>query len=199
MGRSARWRAHLVGTETPLGVIPAGTLNHFARDVGVGRDVEDALQILAHGYVLPVDVAAVNDHVFVNNSSIGLYPRMVEIRERYEKRLGKWRALLQATLLVLRRAQPSVVQISDGSQRVSVRTELVFVGNNQYELDFLHLGRRARIDAGELCCFILEMPNRVNLCTTYFSVSPRQGAEAPLLAIAGSDRAHRCAPGSRQG
>jgi diacylglycerol kinase family enzyme len=159
---------HLVGTETPLGVIPVGTLNHFARDVGVGRDVEDALRILAHGYVLPVDVAAVNDHVFVNNSSIGLYPRMVAIRERYEKRLGKWPALLQATLLVLRRAQPSVVQISDGSRQISVRTELVFVGNNQYELDFLHLGQRARIDAGELCCFILEMPNRVNLLRLVF-------------------------------
>jgi diacylglycerol kinase family enzyme len=158
----------LIGTETPLGVIPAGTLNHFARDVGVGRDVEAALRILAHGYVLPVDVATVNDHVFVNNSSIGLYPRMVAIRERYERRLGKWPALIQATLLVLRQAQPSVVQILDGSRRVSVRTEFVFVGNNQYELDFLHLGRRARIDAGELCCFILEMPNRVNLLRLVF-------------------------------
>jgi diacylglycerol kinase family enzyme len=153
----------LVGTEIPLGIIPVGTLNHFARDVGVGRDVEDALRILAHGYVLPVDVATVNEHIFLNNSSIGLYPRMVQIRERYERRLGKWPALLQATLLVLRRAQPSVVQISDGSRRLSVRTELVFVGNNQYELDFLHLGRRTRIDGGELCCFILEVPNRVNL------------------------------------
>lgn len=154
---------NLVGTSTPLGVIPAGTLNHFARDVGVGRHVDDALRILAHGYVLPVDVATVNDHVFVNNSSIGLYPRMVEIRERYEQRLGKWPALIQATLLIFREAQPSVVQVSDGSNRLSVRTELVFVGNNQYELDLLHLGQRARIDAGELCCFILEVPNRAHL------------------------------------
>jgi diacylglycerol kinase family enzyme len=148
---------------TSLGVIPVGTLNHFARDVGVGRDVEEALRILAHGYVLPVDVATVNDHVFVNNSSIGLYPRMVEIRERYEQRLGKWPALIHATLLVVREAQPSVVQVSDGHNRLNLRTELVFVGNNQYELDFLHLGKRARIDAGELCCFVLEVPNRVNL------------------------------------
>lgn len=153
----------LVGSETPLGVIPVGTLNHFARDVGVGRDVEAALRILAHGYVLPVDVATVNDHVFVNNSSIGLYARMVEMRERYERRLGKWRALIHATVLVLRERHTNVVQVSDGSKRLSVRTELVFVGNNQYELDFLHLGQRARIDAGELCCFILEVPNRVHL------------------------------------
>jgi diacylglycerol kinase family enzyme len=154
---------NLVGTATPLGVIPVGTLNHFARDVGVGRNVEAALRILAHGYAMPVDVATVNDHVFVNNSSIGLYPRMVEIRERYEKRLGKWPALIEATLLIVREAQPSVVQITDGDNRLTVRTELIFVGNNQYEVDLLHLGKRTRIDAGELCCFILEVPGRVSL------------------------------------
>src|ERR671936_141041 len=93
--------AHLVGTETPLGVIPAGTLNHFARDVGVGRDVAHALRVLARGYTLPVDVARVNERLFLNNSSIGLYAHMVEIRRRYEARLGKWRALVHAARLVM--------------------------------------------------------------------------------------------------
>ena len=88
----------LVGTQASLGVIPGGTLNHFARDVGVGRDVPHAVRVLAHGYTLPVDVASVNNRTFLNNSSIGLYARMVRIRQRYEKRLGKWREISEQTV-----------------------------------------------------------------------------------------------------
>src|SRR2546421_500755 len=159
---------HLVGTQTPLGVIPAGTLNHFARDVGVGRDIAHALRVLAGGYTVPVDVARVNEHIFLNNSSIGLYARMVEIRRRYESRMGKWRALVHATRLVVRRARATEVQFRDGAATERVRTYLLFVGNNQYELDLLHLGQRSRLDAGELCCFILEAPGRLELLPHVF-------------------------------
>ena len=155
--------AHLLGTGTPLGVLPVGTLNHFARDVGVGRDVQGALRVLAGGYVAPVDVAMVNGRLFLNNSSIGLYARMVEVRHRYESRLGKWRALAYAAWLVGRRARTTVVTIDSGTTSESVETSMLFVGNNQYELDLLHLGRRASLDAGQLCCFIVEGTNRLRL------------------------------------
>lgn len=158
----------LVGTQASLGVIPGGTLNHFARDVGVGRDVPHAVRVLAHGYTLPVDVASVNNRTFLNNSSIGLYARMVRIRQRYEKRLGKWRAMIRASLLVAREGRSTTVQLSDGKTSESVRTYLLFVGNNQYELDLLHLGKRARLDAGELCCFVLEAPSRLQLVPHVF-------------------------------
>jgi diacylglycerol kinase family enzyme len=160
--------AQLVGSQTPLGVIPAGTLNHFARDVGVGRHVEEALRVLARGYVLPVDVAKVNDRIFLNNSSIGLYARMVEMRKRLEPRAGKWRALMYAGWLTIRKAHPSTVQISSDKGSERVRTYLVFVGNNQYELELLRLGQRARLDAGQLCCFILEGPSRLGLLPYVF-------------------------------
>jgi diacylglycerol kinase family enzyme len=158
---------HLVGTDIPLGVIPAGTLNHFARDVGVGRDVVRALHVLAGGYTLPVDVARVNERIFLNNSSIGLYARMVEIRRRYETRLGKWRALVHAARLVAWHARATEVQFG-GETLQSVRTYLLFVGNNQYELDLLHLGRRSCLDAGALCCVILEAPGRLALLPHVF-------------------------------
>lgn len=160
--------SHLVGTPTVLGVLPMGTLNHFARDVGVGRDVPAALQVLAEGHVLPVDVASVNDRVFVNNSSIGLYARMVEIRERYEQHLGKWRALAYAATMVLRRAEATVVDLSSQASTERIHTYMLFVGNNQYELDLLHLGQRAKLDAGELCCFILEGGRRISLLPHVF-------------------------------
>lgn len=160
--------SNIVDTEVALGVVPGGTLNHFARDVGVGRDVPQALRVLAGEYVLPVDVATVNDRIFLNNSSIGLYVRMVEIRRNYEQRLGKWRAMAHATLLTLRHAHPvSVNFASDGTSR-QARTYLLFVGNNQYELDLLHIGQRARLDAGALCCYVVEGPRRLEMIPHVF-------------------------------
>src|SRR5256885_7033486 len=115
-GGTATWTAvtrPLVGPHPPSGITPAGTLNHFARDVGIGRDVAHALRVLAAGYTLPVDVARVNERLFLNNSSIGLYARMVEIRRRYESRLGKWRALVHAARLVVRHARATEVRFGD--------------------------------------------------------------------------------------
>ena len=109
-----------------------------------------------------------NERIFLNNSSIGLYARMVEIRRRYESRLGKWRALVHAARLVVRHARATEVRFGDGDTLESVRTYLLFVGNNQYELNLLHLGQRSCLDAGELCCFILEAPGRLALMPHVF-------------------------------
>ena len=109
-----------------------------------------------------------NERIFLNNSSIGLYARMVEIRRRYEARLGKWRALVHAARLVVRHAGATELRFGDGETLESVRTYLLFVGNNQYELDLLHLGQRGCLDAGELCCFILEAPGRLALMPHVF-------------------------------
>src|SRR6185503_16647759 len=76
----------------PIGVLPLGTLNHFARDLGMPPDLRDAVRAIATGVVREVDVGEVNGRVFVNNSSIGVYPTVV--RDRDEQRLrfgrGKW-------------------------------------------------------------------------------------------------------------
>jgi diacylglycerol kinase family enzyme len=174
--------ASLIDTGTPLGVIPGGTLNHFARDVGVGRDVPAALDILAAGHTTDVDVATVNDKLILNNSSIGLYPQMVQLRERYERRLGKWRAMLRAGMLVLRDARSMTVTVNDGSTTHRVRTYLVFIGNNQYEVNLLHLGRRQRLDGGELSCFIVEVPTRVRLAPAVFTFLRDRELDERMLA-----------------
>lgn len=164
--------ATLLGTPTPLGVLPAGTLNHFARDVGVGRAMGQALHTLAHGQPQRVDMAQVNDRLFLNNSSIGLYPTMVELRERHEGRVGKWRALLYASWVVVRHRHPVRVHVRslapdgrplpDGLDE-TISTYLLFVGNNRYELNLLRLGLRARLDEGTLGGFALTVPRRRGL------------------------------------
>ena len=64
----------LIGTDTKLGVLPLGTLNHFARDLGVPTDVAEAAKLIASGKERRVDVAELNDRIFINNSAVGLYP-----------------------------------------------------------------------------------------------------------------------------
>jgi diacylglycerol kinase family enzyme len=158
--------ANLVDTQVALGVIPGGTLNHFARDVGVGRDVPEAVQILGRGKSISVDVATVNDRVFLNNSSIGLYPELVYMREAGEKRLGKWQAMVRACLLVVGQAKWTEVEIRTDDETHHVRTRMLFVGNNQYELRLFHLGQRESLQSGTLCCFVLDAPNRLRMAQT---------------------------------
>ncbi len=111
----------------PLAVLPAGTLNHVARDVGVATPVEAAAAVEA-GDGVQVDVAAVNGVPFLNTASVGLYPEMVERRDRLSGRLGRWLALSVAAGQVLRTGQP-VELVVDGQP---VSAWILFVGNGVY-------------------------------------------------------------------
>jgi diacylglycerol kinase family enzyme len=115
---------------------------------------------------VPVDVASVNDRIFLNNSSLGLYPEMVHLREAEEQQLGKVRAMMRASLLAVRRTKWTNVHIAGGEQAGEVRTRLLFVGNNQYELRLFHLGRRESLQEGVLNCYILDAPTRLQLVRT---------------------------------
>src|SRR5258708_12912642 len=88
----------LAGTGKPMGVLPLGTLNHFARDLGVPTLLEDAVRNVAEGIVREVDVGEANDRVFVNNSSLGLYPAAVALRDAWmaQQSMQKWVAMGRA-------------------------------------------------------------------------------------------------------
>jgi diacylglycerol kinase family enzyme len=141
----------LAGTATPLGVLPLGTLNHFAKDAGIPLDLEEAVQTVATRHTKRVDVGRVNDHIFVNNASIGVYPSFVESRERFRDRgRSKWTALALATADVLRREGEVTIRLEGDRARIAVRTPFVFVGNNEYLVEGFRLGNRTRLDAGRL-------------------------------------------------
>lgn len=174
--------AHLLGTETPLGVFPVGTLNHFARDVGVGRDVELAAHALARTpREISIDSADVNGRLFLNNSSIGLYAHIVQIRERHEQQWGKLRALTAATLLSLREGRPCPVLVTTNGESVTMDTFLLFVGNNQYDVDLLRMGRRSTLDAGELSLFVLAETRRRRLMVDFAAAARARRARPQLF------------------
>src|SRR5204862_429264 len=118
--------ALVAGTSTALGVLPLGTLNHFARDLHIPTDLEGAVRTLAEGHVVRIDVGEVNGRVFLNNSSVGLYPSLVHHREQQQMRLGrsKWNALFWSAWLMLRRYPMLDVSVKAGREAIACRTPL---------------------------------------------------------------------------
>jgi len=164
-GTIAAVAAALVGTDTVLGVLPMGTLNHFAKDLGVPLDLEKAVNALFTGKIVPVDVGEVNGRIFLNNSSIGFYPRIVQERER-ERRQGqsKWIALVRASALVFQRSRTLHVDLAgDGGARQSYDTPFVFIGNNRYAAAGLEIGTRAALNGGKLWVCAAPYAGRLTL------------------------------------
>lgn len=129
----------------PLSVVPAGTLNHLARDLGVVT-VDDVAAAVEAGTVIEVDLPAIDGRRFVNTASFGSYAELVDAREALEERLGKWPAMLVALVRVLRRGSPVEVEL-DGRRRL---LWMIFVGNCRYRPAGFAPTWRERLDDGEL-------------------------------------------------
>jgi YegS/Rv2252/BmrU family lipid kinase len=155
----------IVGSDKALGVLPFGTMNHFAKDLHIPLDLEGAVQTIAAGHASKVDIGEVNGHIFLNNSSLGLYPSIVREREKQQQRLGvgKWPAYVLAAISVLRRYPFLDIRLSADGNELKSRTPFVFVGNNEYEMETLNIGGRACLDAGELSLYMTNRTGRLGL------------------------------------
>ena len=149
----------------PLGILPLGTLNHFAKDLGIPTDLDGAIALIAAGQVRQVDAAEVNGRVFVNNSSIGLYPHMVLTREHWRARRlrSKWTATALAFLMTLRDFPGSRLEIKAEGRDDVCGTPCVFVGNNEYRTNLFERVGRASLDRGELSIVVLRPRARSSL------------------------------------
>jgi diacylglycerol kinase family enzyme len=156
--------SHLVGTDKFLGVLPLGTLNHFAKDLRIPLDLEGAVQTVISGRATSVDVGEVDGRIFLNNSSLGLYPTIVRDREK-KQRLGsgKWPAFLWAAVSAFRRYPFLHVRLVAGGKKFNLRTPFVFVGNNEYVMEKLNIGRRDRLDRGLLSLHVTNRTGRWGL------------------------------------
>jgi YegS/Rv2252/BmrU family lipid kinase len=156
----------LAGTTTRLGILPLGTLNHFARDLGIPADLDEAARLIAAGRTRQVDVGELNDRIFINNSAVGLYPLMVIDRDLQRKRLGRSKraAMIVASLRTLARFNHHRLTLTVNEERTGrVDTPLLFVGNNDYRIDVGAPGRRDRIDGGELFVLVMRKKTRRGL------------------------------------
>ena len=157
--------SHLAGTNKTLGVLPIGTLNHFAKDLHIPLDLASAVRTTIHGRVASVDAAEVNGRVFINNSSLGLYPQIVSKREEQQERLGrgKWPAFLWATLHAFRRFPFLDLRIAIEGKQLARKTAFLFVGNNEYQIAGFNLGARECVDRGNLGLYLTHRTGRLGL------------------------------------
>jgi diacylglycerol kinase family enzyme len=156
----------LVNTEVTLGVLPMGTLNHFAKDQQIPLDLAGAVRAIATGRVKRVDVGEVNGRVFINNSSLGIYPDIVRLRRRLG--FGKWIGLAAATWMVLRRGSTLSIQMVSDTEDRRYRTAFAFVGNNEYVVEGFDVGERKAMQAGQLCIYTSRLTGRVGVLRLAF-------------------------------
>jgi len=174
--------SQLVDGDIPLGVIPLGTLNHFAKDLGIPLELEGAAKVVLDGRVCRVDVGEVNGRVFLNNSSLGVYPAIVRLRERYRAGgWGKWIAAFWAGLSVLRRNPFMAVRIAAEGDAIVRRTPLVFVGNNEYRMAGLDAGSRDSLTTGQLAVYVLNAEKRPGLLRLAWQVLLKGAEEVKEL------------------
>jgi diacylglycerol kinase family enzyme len=157
--------SHIVGSATLFGILPLGTLNHFAKDLGIPLDTAQALATIAEGRATTVDVGEVNGRFFLNNSSLGLYPDIVRDRERQQHRLGrgKWLAFIWAVWGAMRRYPFLRVQLTVDGDTSPHRTPFVFVGNNAYQMQGFQIGSRPGLRDGVLSVYLAHDTGRVRL------------------------------------
>ena len=155
----------LAGTDTAFGVLPLGTLNHFAKDLRIPLDLDVAIRTIVEGHTIWVDTGEINGRLFLNNSSLGLYPDTVRERERQQKRLGrgKWLAFFWATVMALRRYPFLNLTISLAETEYKRRTPFIFIGNNDYSMEGFKIGERQRLDAAQLSLYVVQRKGRLGL------------------------------------
>lgn len=157
--------SRLAGGPIPLGVLPVGTLNHFARDLGIPVDLPGAVRLIAEGAVHELDLGEVNGEIFVNNSVLGFYPPVVKVRdrERQERQRGKWMATLLAAIKVLPRHPPLRLRVRIGEEELVRDTLFAFIGNSEYEMSAFSYGARSRFDSGNLYLYIAKIRDGLGL------------------------------------
>lgn len=154
----------LAGTDAVMAVLPGGTFNYFARELGV-ETLDDALTAVAGGRVARRDLGSVNDRVFLNNASFGLYPQILKQREEIYRRWGRSRIMAYWSVLVALRDLRDPMHLTvtvDGAPR-DVHTPLAFVARSAYQLETLGMDGAEAVREGHFALFIAKGKTRADL------------------------------------
>lgn len=148
------------GGSATLGILPLGTRNHLAKELGIA-DLASAAKVIADGHERRIDLGRVGDRVFVNNASIGLYPDLV--RDRDARALPKLLASVPASFAALKRMRHHRLRLRMPRAEQEVVTPMLFVGNNRYSLDSGSVGAREALDDGVLSVYAVASRHRLAL------------------------------------
>lgn len=178
-----------VKTGATLGVLPLGTLNHFARDAGIPADPAEAAAVIRAGATRLVDVGEVNGRIFVNNISLGIYPRLVWERETAQRHgLGKWPAFSIALAKTWWTYRALTVRMQIDGESMVRRTPFVFMGNGAYQVEGIGLGARPSLDGGRLAAYVAPECGRLELAALPLrALTRRLSPDVKFEAFTGSE------------
>lgn len=147
---------HVLGSGCPLGILPHGTFNYFARTHGIPCDIPEAVALLLNGQAGPVQVGLVNGRIFLVNASLGLYPKLLEDREAYKKQFGRSRmvALGAGLVSVLQQHRPLRIMLEHAGKTRDLRTPMLFIGNNALQLQQIGLPLDEALAQGQLAAIV---------------------------------------------
>lgn len=150
----------------PLAVLPQGTFNFFGRTHGIPETTDAGIDVLLHGRLVPVQVARVNDRIFIVNASVGLYPQVLEDREAWKQRFGRSRliAFFSGLATLLRGYHSLRLQITDANGKTrELRTPTLVVANNALQLELIGIDDASRIDSGHLVAITLKHVGKLQM------------------------------------
>ena len=155
----------VAGTEVALGIIPLGTFNYVARGLGIPLDLDGAVAALAAGVTRSYSVGEVNDRIFLNNVSLGIYPAILEQREGIYRRYGRSRiaAYWSVVRTVFRLYRPLSVKVTVDGQEIRKRTPLVFIARSAYQMESLGLAGAEEVRSGRFSVFLAPNLGRAGL------------------------------------
>lgn len=177
-----------------LGIIPRGTLNHFAHALEIPVDIEKAVETIVAGHTKLVDVGQVNDCIFINNSSIGLYPAIVRMRENLQHSgLGKWPAALWASIRIFSRFRRLSLGLVTASG-VTIRqvTSMLFIGNNAYETSFPALGQRPTLEGGKIWIMMPKSATRWGLIASFIKMISHRDSASDSVTMEANELTVHC-------
>jgi diacylglycerol kinase family enzyme len=147
-----------LGSGCFFGVLPLGTFNYFSRSHGIPSELPEACRILLGARAFAVQVGLVNDRVFLVNSSIGLYPKLLEEREQAKQQLGRSRlvAFVAALKTLFTSHQQLRLEIDSKHGRRSIAARTLFVGNNRLQLERVGIPESKELDRHRLAAVVLR-------------------------------------------
>jgi YegS/Rv2252/BmrU family lipid kinase len=154
----------VVQSDATLAVLPLGTYNHFARDLGIPLDWREALDVALNGVSRQVDTARINERFFVNNVSIGLYPELVLKREEHGRDYPRWKARLLALYTTLRKYPHVTLHVETAHHNEVLRTHVFMISNNRYDLERVGIeAPRETLTEGKLSVYWLQHTSRLRM------------------------------------
>jgi diacylglycerol kinase family enzyme len=163
----------VAGTECELAVLPAGTLNHFAKDVGIPIDLAKAIEVASGTVTATADIGKVGDRVFLNTSSLGVYVTFVRVRERMERWLPYRLATIVASIRAFTLLPTIRVELEVEGKAHTFRTPLIFIGVGERELQLPTLGSRKKNGERKLHVIAVHGRRKARLLGTVLEAAAR--------------------------